>query len=373
MKTFSQIVAVLLLLSCGKPNADNIKKEIESKKSDIQKLEQEIADLQKSLANLTDSSLIQIDAHLIAAEIVKEETFTHFIEVQGSLDGDNNIAVFPEAMGSIQQVYVKVGDKVSKGQLLASMDDAAMRDQIEGLKTGLEMATTMYDKQKSLWDQKIGSEVQFLQAKSTKETLESQLSAAQQQLDMMHIKSPINGTIEDSQLKVGQTASPQFPAFRVVNFGKLKVVTDVAESYAAKIKVGDDIIVYLPDIKKEYKARVTSASNYINQINRTFRVEALLKEYDAYMKANMVAVIKINDYKNEKAIVLPMNYVQKDQKGTFVYVAEKSATGLKAAKRMVSTGQIYNGLAEITSGLKPGDQLITLGYLEVEEGENVRL
>lgn len=373
MKTFIKIFAVLLLVSCGKPNAEKIKKEIDTKKAQVQKIQQEISDLEIKLAGFSDSSKVKIDARLVAIEEVKEQNFSHYIEVQGSIDGDNNVAVFPEAMGSIEEIYIKVGQHVTKGQLLARMNDAAVREQIKGLETGLELATTVYEKQKSLWDQKIGSEIQYLQAKNGKETLEAQYAGAKKQLDMMHISSPITGTVEESQVKVGQTASPQFPAFRVVNFGQLKVVTDVAEAYASKIKNGDEIIVYLPDIKKEYKARVNFASNYINQVNRTFRVEAMLKESDANMKANMVAVLKINDYSNKKAIALPMNYIQKDQSGNFVFVAEKSGDQLKAVKRLVTTGQIYNGLAEVTSGLKSGDQVITLGYLDVEEGENIKL
>jgi membrane fusion protein, multidrug efflux system len=303
---------------------------------------------------------------------IKMEPFAHFIEVQGSLDGDNNVAVFPEAPGVIEEIYVKVGQHVNKGQLMARMNDAATREQIKGLESGLELATTVYDKQKSLWDQNIGSEVQYLTAKNARETLESQLASAKKQLDMMQVKSPINGTIEESQLKVGQMAAPQYPAFRVVNFGQLKVVTDVAEAYASKIKVGDEIVVFLPDIKKEYKAQVNFASNFINQVNRTFRVEAILKESDPQMKANMVAVLKINDYKNDNSITLPINYVQNDQNNSFVYIAEKSGEDYKAIKRPVTTGQVYNGLAEITTGLKPGDNIITQGYLEVEEGENIR-
>jgi len=374
MKTFVKIMAVILVVSCGKPNAEKIKKEIGKKKTEVQKIQQDITDLEKKLTNLTDSNKINVDAHLIAVEEVKEQPFSHYIEVQGTIDGDNNIAIFPEAMGTIVEVYAKVGQHVKKGQELARMNDAALREQIKGLESGLDLATTVYEKQKSLWEQNIGSEVQYLQAKTTKETLEAQQAAVKRQLDMMHIKSPIDGSVEDSQVKVGQTASPQLPAFRVVNFGQLKTVSDVAEAYAAKIKVGDEIIVYVPDIKKEYKASVNFASNYINQVNRTFRVEALLKESDANMKANMVVVLKINDYTNDKAIILPMNYVQKDQNNTFVYVAEKSdKQQLKAMKRIITTGQIYNGLAEITSGLKLGDKIITLGYHDVEEGENVKL
>lgn len=372
MKNAVKLLAVLLLVSCGGKTPEAIKKQIDSKKAQVSKIQEEIVKLETELAML-DTAKKTIDSKLIAVEEIKAETFEHYIEVQGSLDGDNNLAVFPEGMGVIEAIYVKVGQKVSKGQIIAKMNDAAYVEQIKGLKTGLELATTMFEKQQSLWDQKIGSEVQYLQAKNAKETLEAQLAAAQRQLEMMQIKSPINGSIEDLSIKIGQTASPQFPACRIVNFGQLKVVTDVAEAYASKIKVGDNIDVYLPDIDQTFKAQVNFASNYINQVNRTFRVEAVLRESSPGMKANMVAVLKINDYKNNDAIVLPVNYVQKDKTGSFVFVAKENGTELKAVKQIVTTGQIYNGIAEITSGLTKGDKLITLGYLDVEEGEIVRL
>jgi membrane fusion protein (multidrug efflux system) len=370
MKTAVKILAILFLVSCGNSGPVALKKKIDRKRTMISKIEQQITDLEAELATL--DTVKKIDAQLVAVTDVKAEAFDHYIEVQGSLDGDNNVAVFPEAMGVIEEINVQVGQRVSKGQILARMNDAAVRESIKGLETGLELATTIFNKQKSLWEQNIGSEVQYLTAKNAKETLEAQFAATKKQLDMMHIKSPINGTVEESSIKIGQTASPQYPAFRVVNFGQLKVITEVAEAYAAKIKPGDEIIVYLPDIKKEYKARVNFASNYINQVNRTFRVEATLKESDPQMKANMVAIVKINDYKNENAIVLPMNLVQNDQNNTFIFVAEKSSEEYKVVKRKVTTGQVYNGLAEITSGLTPGDIIITQGYLDVEEGDYVR-
>jgi membrane fusion protein, multidrug efflux system len=370
MKTALKIFTILLLVSCGGSEKDNLKKQIERKKTQISKIEQQITDLQNKLAAI--DTIKKIDARLVGVKPVVTEPFAHYIEVQGSLDGDNNVAVYPEAMGVIEEISVRVGQRVGKGQLLARMNDAAVLESIRGLETSLELATTVYNKQKTLWDQNIGSEVQYLQAKNTKETLEAQLAATKKQLDMMHIKAPINGTVEESNIKVGQTASPQFPAFRVVNFGQLKVITEVAEAYAAKIKPGDEIIVYLPDIRKEYKARVTFASNYINQTNRTFRVEAALKESDPQMKANMVAVVKINDYKKEDAVILPVSLVQNDQEGSFVMIAEKSSEEYKAVKRRITTGQIYNGLAEIANGLKAGDTIVTQGYLDVEAGEYVR-
>lgn len=372
MRTIVSILAVLLIVSCGKPGVDKIKKEIDSKKAEISKLQQEVTELEAELLALGDSSKKE-QGTLVSVQDIKNEPFLHYIEVQGSLDGDYNAAVYPEANGVIEAINVKVGQHVSKGQVLARMNDAAIVEQIKGLEASYDLASTMYEKQKSLWGQKIGSEVQYLQAKNNKENLEAQLASVRKQLDMMHIKSPIDGTIEENNLKIGQMASPQYPAFRVVSFGNLKVVTDVAEAYASKIEVGDRIIVYLPDIKKEYKARVTFASNYINQVNRTFRVEANLTESDNNMKANMVAVVKINDYKNDAAVVLPINYVQKDQNGDFVYIAKNNSDGLMASKTRVTIGQVYNGLAEITHGLHEGDKLINTGYLELEEGEKVRL
>jgi RND family efflux transporter MFP subunit len=374
MKRSLKYLPIIILIACGSPKGnDAIKKAIDQKKVEKAKIEQQISDLEKKISINNDPSVPDQNSKLVAVEQVKLQLFTHYIEVQGSLDGDNNVAVYPEAMGVVQEIYVKAGQKVVKGQELARLDDAAIREQIKGLVSNLELATTMFNKTKSLWDQNIGSEVQYLQAKTAKEGLEAQLASVKSQQEMMHIKSPINGIVEEAQIKLGQTASPQLPVFRVVSFNQIKVITDVAEAYASKIKVGDKIVVNLPDIKKEYNAEVTFASNFINQVNRTFRVEALLKESDASMKANMVAVLKINDYKNDNAIILPINYVQKDQKGNFVYVAEKSGNQYKASKRTVTTGQIYNGIAEITSGLNVSDNVITLGYLDVEEGEMIRL
>jgi membrane fusion protein (multidrug efflux system) len=370
MKTAIKVLALLLLFSCGNSDPIAIKKKIDRKKTIIQKIEQKITDLETKLATLDTTT--KIDARLVAVKEIKSEPFSHYIEVQGMLDGDNNVAVYPEMMGVVEQVSVSVGQRVSKGQILARMNAAPYYEQLKGFKNGLELTTIIFEKQKSLWEQKIGSEVDYLKIKGDKEALESQVAGTERQIEMTQIKSPINGTVEESSLKVGQTASPQYPAFRVVNFGQLKVVTDVAEAYASKIKPGDEIIVFLPDINKEYKAKVSFASNYINQVNRTFRVEAILKESDPQMKANMVAVLKINDYRNENAVILPMNYIQTDQNGLFIYIAEKSSEYYKAVKRNVKTGQIYNGLAEITEGVKPGENVITLGYLDVEEGELVK-
>jgi RND family efflux transporter MFP subunit len=214
--------------------------------------------------------------------------------------------------------------------------------------------------------------MQYLQAKAAKESLESQIDALKRQIDMTRIKSPISGTLEESMVKVGQAVSPAMPAFRVVNFGDLKVTADVAEAYTSKINVGDEVIVYLPDIKKEINAKVSFTSKYINPTNRTFSVEAKLQTATQDLKANMVAVLKINDYKSAKAFVLPVNLVRTDNSGEFVLVAKQENNQFVARKQIVETGLIYNGLAEILKGLEPGEKVITGGYLNLNEGEAVR-
>ncbi|HEX3009074.1 MAG TPA: efflux RND transporter periplasmic adaptor subunit, partial [Bacteroidales bacterium] len=193
------------------------------------------------------------------------------------------------------------------------------------------------------------------------------------QLDMMAIKSPINGTVEEVGVKLGQTASPQLPAFRVLNFSSLKVKADVAEAYSNKINVGDDVVVYFPDLEKETPAKITAASRYINPINRTFQVEVRLNGAAEGYKANMVAVLKINDYKANNATVIPVNFIQTDPNGSFVYVAQNKGKETVATKAFIKQGQSYNGMIEITEGLKPGDKVVSTNYLELEEGEALKL
>ncbi len=362
------IMALAILASCGKPDKAselaNLKKQRDEISAQIKILEQELA--------VSDTVIDNSKARLIAVKELKNEEFNHYIEVQGKLDGDENVSVSTPMGGNIQEILVKVGQKVTKGQLMARLDDKVLVQTLKELQTGLDFATEMYNKQKSLWDQKIGSEVQYLNAKNQKESLEQRIATVQNQLDMMHIKSPINGSVEDIPVKVGQMLAPGFVAFRVVNFSKLKVTADVAESYASKIKEGDNVIVYFPDIQKEIEAKVTFASKFINNINRTFGIEIRFQSENNSLKANMIAMLKVNDYKNRKAIVIPINNVQTDQKGSFVYIAQSTEKGYVAKKIYVEQGVTYNGQVEIAKGLNINDKMVTAGYLELEDGEAIK-
>jgi RND family efflux transporter MFP subunit len=277
-------------------------------------------------------------------------------------------------MGTVATKYADVGQKVKKGQVLAQIDDKQYRSQLEGLGSQYQFAVDMYEKQKRLWDQKIGSEVQYLQSKTSKESLDRQISSLRQQIEKFKIKSPIDGTIEECNIKVGGvvTPDPRLAAYRVVAFKNLKVTAEVSEAYSARVKEGDKLLVLFPDINKQVETKVDFVSRYINPINRTFIIETKLLDGINDLKANMIAIIQINDYHSDNAIQVPMNVIQKDQAGSYVYVVRSKDKYNAAFKQPVVLGNSYNGVAEVIKGLAPGDKVISVGYQELVDGEYVR-
>jgi RND family efflux transporter MFP subunit len=356
------LTALMIVVSCKtdkKAELANLKKEHDQITEKIMKLEEEIADENKAKGIVEDKS------KTVSVTEIKPGNFSHFIEVQGKLDGDENVSATAMMGGLVTSIYVKSGDVVKKDQIMVEVEHAAQSAQLKSLETNLQLLTELYDKQKALWDQKIGSEVQYLTAKTNKESLENQIKSLREQIDMCCIKAPINGTVEDMPLKLGQMMSPGLTSIRVVNFNKVKVIADIAEGYSSKIRLGDKVKIYFPDLSKEVIASISFASRFISPVNRTFTVEANILENVPDLKANMVAMLRIVDYSNDKAISIPMNYIQNDKKGYFVYFTDASK---KVMKAQVEMGQTYNGIAEITKGLKPGDFVISSGYLDLEEG-----
>ena len=368
MKKAVILIVSLALLACGgKKTQDEIRNEISSYKEQIASINEKIKELQ---LQLTDSISSETNLKIVSIESAQVKEFNHYIEIQGKLDGDDNVNVFPEAPGMITAIYVKEGQKVSAGQVIASINSSAGQEQIKALETQLKLATDVYNRQKSLWDQNIGSEVQYLQAKTQKEALESQVSSTRKQLAMYKIKAPVSGTIEELPLKIGQMVGPQMPVCKIVNFGSLQAVAEVAEAYTSKVTEGDVVKIYVTDLKKEIPAKVDFCSRYINPVNRTFLVKASFNGSEN-MKANMIAILKINDYKSKNAFVIPINTIINDQNGQCVFVISEEKGKQIVRKKSITTGQTYNGLAEVTSGITKGDKLISTGYLTVEEGEEV--
>jgi membrane fusion protein, multidrug efflux system len=348
------------------------------KKSELAKLKKQHDELAIKIKALETELQVSDPAQAskvtsVAVTEAKSAEFNHFLEVQGKVDGEDNIAVSAQMPGAITAVFVKEGDQVRKGQILAQIDNSVMQQQIASTKQQLEFATNLYNKQKALWDQQIGSEVQYLTAKNNKENLEKAIATLNDQLEMTRIKSPINGSVEEVNLKVGQMASPGLPAVRVVNFSSVKVVAEIAEAYAPKVKPGDKVIVFFPDFNTEIPSQIRFTSKYINPVNRTFQSEVRLGPSKVEYRANMMAIVKINDYRNPSAFSVPITLIGDSQSGKYIYVAKEESGKLVARRLPVTVGSTYNGLAEITSGITAGDKIITTGFNSLIDGELIQV
>jgi len=368
-KSLIFILLVLIAVACSSP-ADK-KSELIKLKKEHDALALKIKTLETELKGSDTTSLSKVTS--VAVTVAKTEEFNHYLEVQGKVDGEDNIAVSAQMPGAITAVYVKEGDAVHKGQVLAQLDNSVLQQQVESMKQQLSFATNLYIKQKALWDQQIGSEVQYLTSKNTKENLEKSLAALNDQLEMTRIKSPINGSVEEVNLKVGQLASPGLPAVRVVNFSKAKVVAEIAEAYAPKIKPGNKVIVFFPDFNTEIISQIRFTSKYINPVNRTFLTEVRLGSSKVEYRANMMAVVKINDYRNPAAFTVPVTLIRETQSGKYIYVAVEENGKLVARRLPVTVGSTYNGLAEITSGITAGEKIITTGFNSLIDGELIQV
>jgi membrane fusion protein (multidrug efflux system) len=369
MKT--KVLSLLLILALASCAGGNKQAQLDKLKKDQQSISDKIKTLEKTLNSKADSS-VDLNATLVAVSPLQVQPFNHYIEVFGKLDGDQNIGVGAKMAGTVEEIYVKVGDRVTKDQILVKLENQVLRKSLQEIESSLKLVTDLYNKQKALWEQKIGSEVQYIQAKSAKDGMEARYASMKEQLDMSLIKSPINGSLEEMNVKIGQTLMPGVSVIRVVNFTSVKVVADLAESYATHVTVGDKVLIYFPDLKTEAPAIINFSSRYINPVNRTFSVEAHLAKEIPSLKANMVVVLKINDYRADNAISIPVDLLQNDQNGSFVFLAQKNTAKTVAHKIRVKTGQSYAGVTEIVNGLKPGDSLITIGYQDLEDGEAIR-
>lgn len=366
---YSALVA--FLVSCSATT--DKKAELEKLKTQRDQLNTQIAQLEAEVNPGGEKA----EAKSVSVNVTPavECEFNHFIQVQGTVDGDQNIAVSPQMAGIVTAVYVKDGTPVKKGQVLVELDAQVVKQSLEEVNTQLALANNIFEKQSALWEKKIGSEVQYLQAKTNKESLEQRANTIKEQLKLAQIVSPITGTVESIPLRVGQMASPGMPTstIRVINMSVAKISADVAETYATRIKNGNSALVSFPDLdaSKEIETKLNFTSRFIDPTNRTFKVECKISSKDIELRANMIAYIKIKDYTNEKAFCLPVNYVQTNQEGKFVYIAKQSGNDWIAEQRMVKTGMDYDGKIEILEGIVTGEKIITTGFQNLNAGERV--
>lgn len=386
-------VAMLLLSSCGNSAKDsnaaiNDKKaELEKLKSTKNKTDAEIKKLQDELAKIDTSSASSTKVKLVGVAPVASQDFKHYIDLQGHVDADNISYISPRmGPGQVKAVYVVQGQFVKKGQLLLKLDDAIIRQQVvaakqqlEGIKTQLGFAKNIYQRQKNLWDQGIGTEVQLITAKTNVESLENQLKAsgeqvkvAVEQLNTSNVYSDVTGIADIVSIRVGETftgMSAMGPQIKIVNTSSLKAVTNIPENYLTRLHKGSVVEVTIPDANKKLTTSISLISQSVDATLRGFVAEAKIPA-DAALKPNQSAIMRILDYSAPNAIVIPVNTVQNDEAGKYVYVLEKLSNGKSIAKKKsVVIGEVYGDRVEIKGGLNAGEQLITEGYQSIYEGQ----
>ena len=362
MKKLLYIPVLLLLAACS-----NKPKDKKAELADLQKQQQDInAKITKLQAEVgsNDSSKT---AEVVTIE-VKAGAFTNYVQIQGKIDAQDNVTAYPQSPGTITAIYVKPGQHVSRGQVLVQLDNNVLQQQIAQSEAQVSLNQTLYQRQKNLWDQKIGTEVQFLQAQTTLQASKKALSALRQQANLYRITSPINGTIDQMDLKLGQVAQPGTTGIRIVNADVLKVKADVPESYAGSVGTGNVVQIVVPDAKDSLTTKVTFAAKAIDPTSRSFAVEIKLPVRKT-LRPNMTAIIKIADYSKANTIAIPVKAVQRSENGDYVYVNENGI----AKRKTVKVGVTYGGTSEILSGLKAGEQLVTEGAADIEDGDKIKV
>jgi RND family efflux transporter MFP subunit len=368
MKPYFYFIAIITLSisACGKKAETDKQATLDSYKKDQIELTKKIKDLEAQLGVKKETN----NTKVVGTMLTQIDTFVHYIEVQGKVEGDNNVNVSAKLPGTITRINVSKGQRVGVGQVLAELDASVVRQSIEQVRTQLQFAKDIYQKQNNLWTQGIGTEVQYLGAKNNVTSLEQQISTMQKQYDMYKITSPISGTVDEVVSKDGEACAPGFPSFRVVNLSSLKVTGNIADTYMGRVKAGNDVIVTYPDINKTSNARIRATSNVIDPINRGFSIE--IRPGDTReLKPNMIAQIKVKDYENAAAIVVPSNCIQNSDEGTYVYVVVDNNGIKKVEKRIITTGQHTGSNTEVTSGLQANESIVTTGGEELVNGDVV--
>lgn len=368
-------LAVLALLFACTPakDKDSIRKEITEYKLQVEELNRKIGELEKQLSDdfSADGAGMKV---VVEAEKVSFTQFRHFIEVGGVVEAVSEAFISPETSGQIRKIYVSEGDRVSKGQLLAELNSEITESQIQDVRNSLDYARIVYEKQKRLWEQKIGSEIQYLNAKNSVESLENQLKTLEAQLELARVKSPVTGIVDEIYKKQGELGMPGVQMMLVVNLDQVYVNADVSESYLASIREGENVSVTFPaypDLKME--APIYRKGNVINPGNRTFTVQLKLSNPDKLLKPNILSRIFINDYTSDTALVVPSVLIKQDLKGSYLYVLDENGGNPLAKKAYIQTGLSYNDMTMVVSGIEEGQRVITAGYNQVSDGTAVQI
>jgi len=373
MKTiYILLLATVILTSCGEK--EKVSKDLLSLNIEKQALKKQLDSLSLILKSVEDKiSKLDTLKKLAVVTTIKStsQDFNHYIEVHGTVKADKSVELHSEMGGTITKIYAKGGQYVKKGAVLAQFDTSIINSNIAQVKTQLNLATTSFERQARLWKQKIGSEMQYLQAKAQKENLENNIKVLQAQARKMKIIAPFAGTVDQVFAKIGQLASPQMPILRIVNLDSVYLESEVTESYLKEIKKGTNVLVSFPSLDKEISSRISQVGNFINPNNRSFKTRINIRNKSKKIKANQLADIKINDFK-ANGIVIPSKVIKKDSEGNhFVYTIVKEDSITKVFKSLITVAKEYDNQSYISKGLTEGALVVDKGSSLIKNEEEV--
>ena len=378
------LLTILTFVSCGNADKQSVEAVIASNNTEsINKMRSDLVTQQQDIQSklvLLDAKLDELSPEkkipLITTFTATQEAFQHFLELQGRVETKQNIVLMPEMSGVLSQVYVKNGQKVNKGQLLARIDDGGMGQQLAQMQIQVDLAKTTFERQQRLWEQKIGSEIQYLQAKSNYEGQQRAVNQMQSQLAKSGVRAPFSGTIDNILTEQGSVVSPgQTQLFRIINLRDMYIETDVPETYISSVTKGKKVKVSFPVLGKSLDAQIRQAGNFINPNNRTFKIEIDVPNKDNSIKPNLTARLRINDYTNENALLIPQSIISENAEGEqYIYVLkDKENDKAQALRVIIKTGKTQGDVIEVLEGLKDGDEIINEGARSVEDGQSVKI
>jgi RND family efflux transporter MFP subunit len=374
MKSIHFTLIIVILTACGGETLEDKKQKLDQLKAEASELNRQIQQLESDIVQ-KDSNYHQLSNQytLISTLEVLPQPFEHKFEVRASVASRKNVLVSAETSGRIENIHVREGDQVKKGQMLITLDASILENSVEELETQLDLATILYEKRDRLWKQSIGSEIQYLEAKNNMETLQRKLETANSQLRQARRRAPFNGVVDNIDAILGELALLGSPMIRILSVDEMHLEADVSEKYLGGLKKGDSVDLYFSSFDAEISSVIKSVGNVINPQNRTFPIEITLPNSEIPYKPNLVATVKIRDYYREDALVIPSDLIQSDNQGNYVYTVDTGSEEPKAKKIHISSGRSYQAKTEVLQGLQAGTVIIDAGHREVTDGALVQV
>jgi len=371
MKKFFLFLTIAIFTGCqSSETKESVEKAISEHRKQIQEHTAQIKTLEQKLMELDTTKSNAFSIPVFSQKMVPTK-FSHYLQINGRVEADNNAAISPEMAGQVKTTHVKEGERVTQGTLLISLNTAVIRNNLRQVESQLELITTTFEKQKALWEENIGSEIEYLQAKTNKQSLESQRDMLLAQLEMSLIKAPYDGIVDNLSVKPGEMATPGMPVIQLVNLKKLKIKGDLSETYLSSINKGDKVSISFPAYPQCQKSvTISRLGQIIDKDSRTFVVEVDFPNQDEKIKPNMLALMKIKDYEQNQALIVPSIIIKQDMQGNYLYIIKD---GKYAHKQYIETGRSYNNQTVVISGLKNGDQVITSGFNKVSDGVQITI